>query len=113
METVPKDTNVLVFDAGPLVRVVRRREKFTKVEGPLWVESSLLDVPLLSSVNRAGITGALSLVIDDGALRQLAGELIEGSFSSVDVNATRGGQARRGAVDALHAGKEKQGQDDK
>lgn len=113
METVPKDANVLVFDTGPLVRVVRRREKLTEVEGPFQVECSLLDVPRLSSVNCAGITGALFIVIDDGALRQLAGEFIEGSLSSFDVNATRGGQARGGAVDALHAGKENKGQDDK
>lgn len=109
MEIVPKDTDVLVFDSGPFVRVVRRSEVFTEVERPLRVERSLLDISRLSTVICAGVSSGLFLVVHDGALRQLAGELVKGSLSSFDVHATRGGQARRGVVGTLHTGKEYKG----
>jgi hypothetical protein len=91
VEIVPEDTDVLVFDAGTFVRVVGRSEIFTKVEGLLLVERSLLNILRFSAGAAAGIFSATFVVVDDCALGQLTGEFMKGILSSFDVHATLSG----------------------
>ena len=71
MEIFPSDTDVLMFDTGPFVRVVGRRKIFTKVEHFFRVRNALLEVLRCSTVNRgasAGTGRTAVLFIDEGAL---------------------------------------------
>jgi len=96
VEIFPNDPDVLVLDARAFVRIVGRSEVFAKVEGLLRVGRSLLNIlRRFVSIRRtdAGAFDALAFVIDDGALRQLTGEFMEGTLRLFDVYAARSGRA--------------------
>lgn len=71
MKILPSDTDVLMFDTGPLIRVVGRGEIFTKVERFFGLRHCLLEILPCSGVNRgarAGVGGTVVLFVDEGAL---------------------------------------------
>lgn len=88
MEIFPDDTDVLVFDTRPLVGIVGRGEIFAKVERLFTVEYSLLNI-----LRRfAGSTrSAMFLVVNEGALAQLPGELMESVLRLFDIYAAGSG----------------------